>query len=469
MFFNQEYGYSLDDVYLEPGYSDIVSRRDVSLSSIDRLPSVKGNHPLIASNMNALAGKRVAETMWRYGGLTILPQDRSISKIESILTHIDEAHSVYDTGIWADIESEGWQLSSLMEKKHHGILLIRSQGEYVGYVTREDISKISPHQGVRSILRSKDMIDISDLGYHPTLSDVYTLLGDEYALPIKTSDGIYVVSKDMLALSAITAPSLHRGITVAVGINQSMDRVDALIGMGVNSIVLDTAHGHQAKMIDRIKSIRQDHPNLTIIAGNVCTAQGAEDLVTAGANILKVNVGPGAMCTTRLQTGFGSPTFTAVMECSQAVQDEAFVWADGGVRYPRDVSIYLAAGASRVVVGTAFVGCYESPPSIETDAQGSYKRNFGMASHKAVSDRVLDTALEKAIKSLYQEGISSSKIYLSEGGSLIHILGRYITGLQSALSYAGAKDIRLFQRRVEVRLQTSGGYHEGTPHGKVRL
>ncbi len=188
--------------------------------------------------------------------------------------------------------------------------------------------------------------------------------------------------------------------------------------------------------------------------------------------MVKVNVGPGAMCTTRMQTGVGRPSFSSVLQCARAAHALGRkVWADGGVKHPRDVALYLAAGASRVMVGTALAGTYESPGDIDQDREGMlYKANYGMASARAVSERTEgEDPFSRAKKAFFREGISSSRIYLRAGfESVGSIVIDMITGVQSAFTYVGATDLRRFRERAVVGVQTPHGYGEGTPHGSVR-
>jgi IMP dehydrogenase len=209
-----------------------------------------------------------------------------------------------------------------------------------------------------------------------------------------------------------------------------------------------------------------------IVAGNVCTVEGTRELNAAGADVVKVNVGPGAMCTTRMQTGTGRPTFTSVQVCArEARRLGKHVWADGGVRHPRDVALYLAAGAARVMVGTWLAGTYESPGDVKEDRDGQpYKESYGMASARAVSDRnaTLD-AFERARRLYFREGVSTSRVYIREGQESVGaILVEILSGLQSAFTYAGATSCAAFHERAVVGVQTAAGYVEGTPHGAVR-
>jgi IMP dehydrogenase len=236
-------------------------------------------------------------------------------------------------------------------------------------------------------------------------------------------------------------------------------------------LVLDTAHGHQRRMIEALAAVRGAIGDaVPIVAGNVCTADGTRELIEAGADVVKVNVGPGAMCTTRMQTGVGRPTFSSVFACAaEARRLGKHVWADGGVRHPRDVALYVAAGASRVMIGTMLAGTFESPGDVKIDAGGHiYKQNYGMASARAVAERTagLD-AFERAKKGFFREGISTSRIYIQPGRESVGaILVDMITGLQSALTYVGAHDLDGFHERAVVGVQSLSGYGEGTPHGR---
>jgi IMP dehydrogenase len=220
-------------------------------------------------------------------------------------------------------------------------------------------------------------------------------------------------------------------------------------------------------MIDALKIIRALHPTIPIVAGNVVTADGTRDLIAAGADIVKVGVGPGAMCTTRMQTGVGRPQFSAVLECAAAAKELGkSVWADGGVRHPRDVALALAAGASQVMIGSWFAGTYESPGDLQRDAHGKlFKESFGMASARAVAARTSsEDAFDRARKALFEEGISTSRMYLNSARPGVEdLLDEIIAGVRSSCTYAGARDLNEFAERATVGIQSSAGYAEGRP------
>jgi IMP dehydrogenase len=205
------------------------------------------------------------------------------------------------------------------------------------------------------------------------------------------------------------------------------------------------------------------------VAGNVVTPAGTRQLIEAGADIVKVGVGPGAMCTTRLMTGVGRPQFSAVVECSdEASRHGKHIWADGGVKFPRDVALALAGGAANVMVGSWLAGTHESAADVRTDTDGQlYKESFGMASNRAVRNRTkTETDLDRARKELFEEGISTSRMYLDpEAPGVEDIIDQIVAGVRSACTYAGAATIEQFHDNAVVGVQSHAGYDEGRPQG----
>jgi len=283
-----------------------------------------------------------------------------------------------------------------------------------------------------------------------------------------------VISRKGALRSTIYQPAVDAEgrllISVAVGINADpAGRAKALAAMGVDVIVVDTAHGHQSKMIEVVEQVRAAVPGVKIVAGNVVTAEGTRHLIEAGADIVKVGVGPGAMCTTRMMTGVGRPQFSAVVECAdEAARLGGTIWADGGVRFPRDVALALAGGAANVMFGSWFAGTYESAADIQRDTDGRlYKESFGMASNRAVKNRSRgDDDLERARKELFEEGISTSRMYLdTQRPGVEDIIDQIVAGVRSSCTYAGAGTIPEFHERAVVGVQSHAGYEEGRPLG----
>jgi IMP dehydrogenase len=258
---------------------------------------------------------------------------------------------------------------------------------------------------------------------------------------------------------------------VAIGVNgEPADKAARLRDLGVDVLVVDTAHGHQDRMLDAVRAVRKSAPQAIVVAGNVVTADGTNQLIEAGANIVKVGVGPGAMCTTRMMTGVGRPQFSAVLECSEAAREAgASVWADGGIRYPRDVALALAAGAGSVMFGSWLAGTYESAADTLRDPDGRlYKENFGMASNRAVRNRTRrESVFMRARKELFEEGISSSRMYLDpERPGVEDIIDHIVAGVRSAFTYSGSATVAEFRERAVVGIQSAAGYDEGRPLGQ---
>jgi IMP dehydrogenase len=301
---------------------------------------------------------------------------------------------------------------------------------------------------------------------HERLSMAPVVDGDGRLLGVLTSKGAL--------RSTIYRPAVDgRGrllVSVAVGINADpAGRAAALAAMGVDVLVIDTAHGHQRKMLETVEAVRAVAPGSTLAAGNVVTATGTRQLVEAGADIVKVGVGPGAMCTTRMMTGVGRPQFSAVVECAdEAARLGKHVWADGGVRFPRDVALALAGGAANVMFGSWLAGTYESAADTLRDPDGRlYKESFGMASNRAVKIRNRsESELERARKELFEEGISTSRMYLDpQRPGVEDIIDQIVAGVRSACTYAGASTIPELHERAVVGVQSHAGYDEGRPIG----
>ena len=466
---------SLDDVFIVPDYFDGTSRHQVSLAPVD---FAGGSHPIVSANMNAVTGKRMSETMARYGGLGVLPQDMSLETIERIVGFIKAAPLRCDTALTVTPDATLRDVKGLISKRAHDlVVVVDEQKKPLGVITQADLQKRDQYAPVAQHMSAQMVMLEVDESYRSAFirMDQHRVKGAPVVKPDGTLHGV-LTREDALRYTLLTPSTDDKNrlmIAAAVGISAGVqETVERLLEIGVDVIVLDTAHGHQRRMIDAIKATRAVLKNQPLVAGNVCTVAGVRDLIDAGADIIKVNVGPGAMCTTRMQTGVGRPTFSAVLDCALAARALGkHVWADGGVRHPRDVALYLAAGAARVMVGTTLAGTYESPGDLRQDHEGAlYKENYGMASARAVADRnaTIDP-FDRAKKSIFREGISTSRVYLREGlESAGASLMDMITGVKSALSYTGATDLTTFHERVCVGVQTPSGFSEGTPHGKVR-
>jgi IMP dehydrogenase len=473
---DEELELSTDDVFLSPGYFDGGSRLETDLSPPDFLG---GSHPIVSANMNAVTGKRMAETMARFGGLGVLPQDMALETVERIVNHIHSADPRYDTPLEVTPRATLRDVLGIIRKRSHDlVVVVDEERRPVGVVTHAALRDRDQYTPVPQLMSRR----LVTLPVGIPNRDAFLQMDEARvkAAPVLDETGrlVGVLTRDDAVRLELQrpapAPNGQLMVAAAVGISaQAPDTAAKLLEMGVSAIVLDTAHGHQRRMLETIRAVKSVVAGkVPIVAGNVCTAEGTRALIEAGADVVKVNVGPGAMCTTRMQTGAGRPTFTSVLVCAREAHALGkHVWADGGVKHPRDVALYLAAGASRVMIGTALSGTYESPGDVKEDKDGLlYKENYGMASGRAVSDRTADRdPFERAKKGFFREGISTSRIYIREGQESVGgILVDMITGVQSALTYVGARSVTELHERAVVGVQTAAGYGEGTPHGSIR-
>jgi IMP dehydrogenase len=459
-----------DDVFMVPARSSVSSRMDVDLSCSDG----SGNTiPIVVANMTAVSGRRMAETVARRGGLTVLPQDIPTEVVADVVSFVKSRHLVHDTAITVvPTDTVGAALTLLPKRAHGAAVVVDELSRPIGLVTEVDLTGVDRFTQVRDVM-SRDVVT---LPAEESAEDAFTRLGDarHRLAPAVDADGrlVGILTRQGALRATVYRPNVDgRGrlrVSAAVGINGDVvGRAKDLVSAGIDVLVVDTAHGHQEKMLETLRAIRDLGLNVPLCAGNVVSAQGVRDLVDAGADIVKVGVGPGAMCTTRMMTGVGRPQFSAVLECASAARElDAHVWADGGVRHPRDVALALAAGASNVMIGSWFAGTLESPGDLMTTPDGrAYKESFGMASSRAVRTRTAtESAYDRARKGLFEEGISSARMFVDAARpSVEDLLDAITAGVRSAFTYAGARTVEEFHDRAVVGLQSSAGFTEGAP------
>ena len=472
------YDLTYNDVFMVPSRSSVTSRLDVDLTSTDGLSTPT---PLVAANMTAVSGRRMAETMARRGGLAIFPQDIPADVVAKSIAKVKAAHPVFDTAVTVSLDTTVGMTLSLIAKRSHGVAVVLDDDRRVlGLVSPQDAASADRFAQAKDVMTS----DVTRMSAETSPADVFATLSEQHQKVAVAVDGenrlVGIMTPKGALRAAIYAPALdHEGrlrAGVAVGINGDIRaKVRAALDGGADVIVMDTAHGHQEKMISALavaREVRDEFAAETgrtvlIVGGNVVTAEGCRDLIAAGADILKVGVGPGAMCTTRMQTGVGRPQFSAVLECADAARELGkSTWADGGVRHPRDVALALAAGAGSVMIGSWFAGTHESTGDQLVDHQGRpYKESFGMASARAVRQRTREqSAFERARAALFEEGISSSRMYLDPRRPGVEDLIDWITsGVRSSCTYAGARSLPEFAERAVVGVQSGSGFEEGRP------
>jgi IMP dehydrogenase len=460
------YDLTYSDVFMVPSLSSVPSRADVDLTTPD---GVGTTLPVVVANMTAVAGRRMAETVARRGGIAILPQDVPLDILESAVEYVRTRHLVFDTPITVGPTGTLGEALSLIHKRAHGAVIVVEGDAPVGIFTEGDASGYDRFTQIRNVM-SRDLVSVDAA---TPLDEIFDRLSDQRVSTAPVVDGgrlVGAITRKGALRSTLYRPTLdgqgRLKVGVAIGINgHPAVRAKAVLDMGVELLVVDTAHGHQTRTLRAVEEVRTAAPEAVLVAGNVVTAEGTRDLIEAGADIVKVGVGPGAMCTTRMMTGVGRPQFSAVLECAaEAHRLGKHVWADGGVRHPRDVALALAAGASSVMLGSWLAGTYESAADAHQDADGRlYKESFGMASRRAVLNRTRqESGFDRARKELFDEGISTSRMYIDPSHPGVEdIIDQIVAGVRSAITYAGARMIEEFHERAVVGIQSSAGYEEG--------
>ena len=465
-------GYDLtyDDVFLVPRHSQVESRFGVDLTTAD---GTGATIPVVVANMTAVAGRRMAETVARRGGLVALPQDVATSAVADIVTWVKSRHTVWDTPLVLTPHAAVADVLNIVHKRAHGaVAVVDDAGRPIGVVDEASCVGVDRFTRVGDVMHT----NVPTLPLRTPPREVFDHVQgrpERLALGVDDNGLLAGALTELGALRAeLYSPAVDAAgrlrVAAAIGVNgDAVTKAKDLVAAGVDVLVLDTAHGHQEKMLTVLRAVRAHVRDVPLVAGNVVTAEGVRDLIDAGADVVKVGVGPGAMCTTRMMTGVGRPQFSAVAECAAQARDLGrHVWADGGVRHPRDVALALAAGASAVMVGSWFAGTYESPGDLLRDEHGQlYKESFGMASKRAVTARTRgDNAFDRARKALFEEGISSSRMRLDPiRPGVEDLLDEICSGVRSACTYAGATDLESFHERALLGVQSAAGFAEGRP------
>ena len=458
-----------DDVFIVPNRSEVTSRFDVDLSTADGTGTTI---PVVVANMTAVAGRRMAETVARRGGIVVLPQDLPIEAVRQTVEFVKSRDLIADTPVTLAAEDSVSDAVALIHKRAHGAAVVIDENRPIGLVTEAATAGVDRFARVRDIA-VRDFVT-APLGTDPRA--VFELLEHSpVAVAVLTApDGSLggVLTRTGAVRAGIYSPAVDGSgrlrIAAAVGINGDVAaKARSLAEAGIDVLVIDTAHGHQLKMMEAIKAVAALDLGVPLAAGNVVSADGTRELLAAGASIVKVGVGPGAMCTTRMMTGVGRPQFSAVLECASAARESGgHVWADGGVRHPRDVALALAAGAANVMIGSWFAGTYESPGDLMFDRDGQpFKESYGMASKRAVAARTAaDSAFDRARKALFEEGISSSRMTLDPSrGGVEDLLDHITSGVRSTCTYVGARTIAELHERAVLGIQSAAGFAEGHP------
>lgn len=471
--FVQFRGFTFDDVLLVPGYSETVpSKVDVSTQLT---PQITINLPICSAAMDTVTNGRLAIALAREGGIGILHRNMSIEDqaIEVDRVKRSEAGVIVDP-FYKHPEDLVSDAVALMEHYHiSGVPVVDKDIKLVGIITNRDLRFVTNLDQPISNVMTKDNLITASVG--TTLEDAKTILmGTKVEkLPIVDDEGKLkglITIKDILkAREFPNATKDSRGrlrVGAAIGVGEDhMDRADALIKAGVDTIVVDTAHGHSKMVIDAVAELRKKYKDLPIIAGNIATAEAAKVLIDAGADAVKVGIGPGSICTTRIIAGIGVPQVAAVM----AVANEAHsrgrcVIADGGIRYSGDIVKALAAGADCVMIGSLFAGTEESPGEPVIYRGRSFKSYRGMGSLSAMKggcskDRYFQEGTHE--DKLVPEGIEGM---VAHKGSLSAVVYQMVGGVRSGMGYVGAKNIEELHKNGKFIQVTAASMKESHPH-----
>ena len=466
-------GLTFDDVLLVPKYSDITSRSQTDLTTkLSRNISI--NIPFVSANMDTVTESFMAGTMARAGGIGIIHRFLTIKEQANEVLKVKRSGSVMienPYSISADKSIEN-ALDYAHDKDISGLLVVDSNSKLIGILTERDLLFANKSSKIEDVM-TKDVVT-AKIGV--TLDESKEILHKHRIekLPIVDDSGIIkglITSKDITNNANFPNASKDKKgrplVGAAVGVKGDfLERSESLLDAGVDVLVVDIAHGHSENAISTVRNIKKAFPNCELIAGNVATAQGAEDLIKAGVDAVKVGVGSGSICITRVITGSGVPQLTAVMDCAKIGKDHGIpIISDGGTRTSGDATKALAAGASTIMVGSMLGGTDESPGTVLTKNGKRFKVYRGMASLAAsIGRKSKETgliSLDDDLNDYVAEGVEAMVPYK---GTVTDILKQLTGGVRSGLSYCGAHTIPQMQENAEFIKMSRAGFAESQPH-----
>ncbi len=465
-------GLTYDDVLLIPAYSDILPR-DVRLESkFSRNITLKT--PVISAAMDTVTGSAMAIAMARQGGIGVIHKNMTIPEQASEVRRVKRSESgmIQDPVTLLRDASVGGALAIMKEHQIGGIPVVDDNNTLVGIVTNRDLRfEKDYNRAVAEVMTDSNLIvtkDGSDFQKAEQLLRAHRI----EKLPVVDSEGKLVgliTYRDIIKLSTFPNSSKDKWgrlrVAAAVGVtDDTIDRTEALVNAGVDAVIIDTAHGHSYGVIEMLRKVKAAFPSIDVICGNIATAVAAKALLEAGADAVKVGIGPGSICTTRVIAGVGVPQLGAVMEVSEALSGSGVpVIADGGIRFTGDIVKSLAGGADSVMIGSMLAGTEESPGETIIYEGRRFKSYRGMGSLEAMQkgskDRYFQDA-EDDIKKLVPEGISGRVPYK---GTVLEVMHQIIGGLRAGMGYCGAQNISALKDAQFVRM-TAAGVKESHPH-----
>ncbi|MBR9975192.1 MAG: IMP dehydrogenase [Bacteroidetes bacterium] len=466
-------GLTFDDVLLVPRKSTVLPREADVRTRLTR--EIYLNVPLLSAAMDTVTESEMAIALAREGGIGIVHKNMSILQQAEEVDKVKRSESgMIVNPITLHPDKTVADAHEVMDKYSiSGIPIVDDKNKLIGILTNRDL-RFEPNQSMLVYdIMTKDKLVTAPLG--TTLEEAESILQEHRIekLPVVDKNGQLrglLTFKDIMKkkhhpyAAKDTFGRLRVGAAVGIA-SDTMDRVKALVDAAVDVIVVDTAHGHSFGVLEMVKKVKKQFPNLQVIAGNVATASAVEDLVKAGADAVKVGIGPGSICTTRVVTGVGVPQVTAIMDCAEmATKYDVPIIADGGIKQTGDVSKALAAGADTVMIGSMFAGLEESPGEKVLYEGRRYKMYRGMGSISAMKEGSKDRYfqdVEDDIKKLVPEGIEGMVPYR---GKLEEIVYQLLGGLRAAMGYCGVKDIAELRSHTEFIQITAAGLKESHPH-----
>lgn len=463
-------GLTFDDVLLLPGKSEILPKETKINTHLTR--SIELNIPLMSAGMDTVTEAKMAIAMAREGGIGIIHKNMSIEEQALEVDKVKRSeHGIITDPFSLSRYHDVSDALELMERYHiSGVPIIEEDNTLVGIITNRDIRfETDTTKKIDDVMTKENLVT----GTRETTMDEALEIMKQHKI-----EKLPLVDEDNKLAGLITIKDIEKSIEypnsardssgrllagAAVGVTQDMmDRVTALVNAKVDLIVVDTAHGHSLGVIDAVKRIKLEYPELQIIAGNVATAEATVDLIEAGADAIKVGIGPGSICTTRVVTGIGVPQVTAVMNCAKAAKEYNIpIIADGGIKYSGDITKAIAAGANVVMIGSLFAGTKESPGEEELYEGRRFKVYRGMGSIGAMQSGSKDRYFQEDTKKLVPEGVEGRVPYRGPLGDVVYQL---IGGVRSGMGYVGAKSIEELQDKARFIKITGASLIENHPH-----
>ena len=462
-------GLTFDDVLLVPQKSSVLPR-EVDLS-VQLAKNLKLNIPMLSAAMDTVTDSRMAIAIAREGGMGIIHKNMSIEAQASMVDKVKRSENgVITDPFFLSPEHRVKDAQELMARYRISGVPITENGKLVGILTNRDLRfETDFDQPIRNVM-TRDNLITAPVGTNLETAKAILAKHRVEKLPIVDENfnlrGLITIKDIQKSTKYPNSARDDRGRLLcgaAVGVtSDTMDRVAALVDAQADCIGLDTAHGHSEGVLKMVEKIRAAYPNLTIIAGNVATAPACEDLIKSGADVVKVGIGPGSICTTRVVAGIGVPQITAIMDCAEAADKYGkTIIADGGIKYSGDIPKAIAAGASAVMMGSLFAGTEESPGATEIYQGRSYKVYRGMGSLAAMAEGSKDRYFQEGQKKLVPEGVEGRVPYK---GTLADTVFQLIGGLRSSMGYCGTESIQALRERGEFIRITNAGLVESHPH-----